>query len=94
MNKLRYMMDGLCGMVVNILDDAGCMPDDDDDDVEFFSYNIWTVDKAVALNDDGVNTSVFLYLASDTHEFELGVALHPKLAIKLAADLLNVAADS
>lgn len=89
-------MGSLCGMVTNTLDDAGCMPfeDEADDEVEFFPYNIWTVDKAVALNDEGVNTSVFLYIASDTHEFELGIALHPKAAMKLAADLIRVAADS
>ena len=68
--------------------------DDDGDGVNFFPYNLWTVDKAVALGDDGVNTSVFLYLGSDAHEFELGVALHPKAALKLAADLIRVAVEA
>lgn len=81
-------------MVVNTLDEFGCMPHDDDDDVQFYPYNIWTVDKAAALTDEGVNTSVFVYLASDSHEFEIGIALHPKAAMKLAADLIRVAADA
>lgn len=94
MNRLRFTMGSLCGMVANTLDDAGCFPMDNDDEVPFHAYNIWTVDKAVALTDEGVNSSIFLYLASDTHEWELGIALHPKAALKLAADLIRVAADA
>lgn len=82
-------------MVANTLDEFDHEPfDDDGDDVRFYPYNLWTVDKAVALGDDGVNTSVFLYLGSDNHEFELGIALHPKAALKLAADLIRVAVEA
>jgi hypothetical protein len=82
-------------MVANTLDEFQHESfDDNDDGVEFFPYNLWNVDKAVALGDDGVNTSVFLYLGSDSHEFELGIALHPKAAMKLAADLIRVAVEA
>lgn len=68
------------------------MSEEDDDpfgDVEVIPYNIWSVGRAVSVNDDGVDVNIVLYLACETHDGQIGVVLHPDSAAKIAVDLLQ-----
>jgi hypothetical protein len=74
--------------------------DDEDDEVtnfadtDLYPYNIFMVQRLVEVNPDGVSTSIVVFLGDSEHEAQVGLMLHPKTALQLAANIIEVAIES
>lgn len=68
--------------------------DVDFEDVPLSYYDIWSVNKFVTVNPDGVDTDIVLHLACSEHEGKIGVVMPPQMALLLAADLVIGAVDA
>lgn len=67
--------------------------DDSFEDVEAFPYNQWCVQQLVSVDEDGVSNSVAVFLSCEFHEMKTVAILHPRMALKLAADMIMIAAN-
>jgi hypothetical protein len=63
------------------------------DDLPLMPFNVWCVQDVISVNEDGVDTSIVLYLASEQHDKKVAVLLDIQAAMLIARDLLSVGLD-
>jgi len=56
-------------------------------------FNAWCIQDVISFNEDGVDTSLVLYLGSDEHDKKIGVLLDVYAAAYIARDLLSGSLD-
>jgi hypothetical protein len=60
------------------------------DDLPLTPFNVWCVQDVISVNEDGVDTSIVLYLASEQHDKKVAVLLDHYTAMLIARDLLSL----
>lgn len=66
---------------------------DDYAHVPLWEYNEWSVKQLVEVDEDGVSTRIVLFLRSDLHDEQVGIILTPRMALRMGADIVIVAAN-
>jgi hypothetical protein len=69
------------------------MVEEDFDDIPLWEYDEWCVKQLIEVDDEGVNTRIVVFLQSVLHNERIGIVLHPRMALKIGADIVLVAAN-